>query len=66
MIYSQLYNVVGTVDAVSLRLAEKYITAFANLAKETNTVILPTNVTGVNDIVLQAVSLFKTLTKGGN
>lgn len=53
----------GTVDAVSLRLAEKYITAFANLAKETNTVILPTNVTGVNDIVLQAVSLFKTLTK---
>ncbi|GIX63992.1 SPFH domain / Band 7 family protein [Babesia caballi] len=53
----------GTVDAVSLRLAEKYIAAFANLAKESNTVVLPANVGGVGDIVTQAVTLFKSLNK---
>nr|BAN65717.1 stomatin-like protein, putative [Babesia bovis] len=51
----------GTIDAVSLRLAEKYISAFAKLAKKTNTVVLPANVGSVNDMVTQAVTLFKTL-----
>lgn len=55
----------GDLEAVSLRLAEKYIAAFANMAKKSNTVIVPTNVTGVNEMVLQAMALFKSLNKGG-
>ncbi|GFE55848.1 SPFH domain Band 7 family protein [Babesia ovis] len=56
-------NASGTVDAVSLRLAEKYIAAFSNLAKKSNTVVLPANVGGVNDMVTQAVTLFKSLSR---
>ena len=33
----------GGSDAVSLRLAQEYIEAFGKLAKETNTMLLPTN-----------------------
>jgi hypothetical protein len=31
-------------DAISLNLAEKYVEAFSQLAKEGNTVIVPSNV----------------------
>jgi regulator of protease activity HflC (stomatin/prohibitin superfamily) len=34
-------------EAVSLAIAEKYVEAFKNIAKEGNTVLLPTN-TGIH------------------
>ncbi|CDR95604.1 stomatin-like protein, putative [Babesia bigemina] len=53
----------GTVDAVGLRLAERYIAAFDNLAKQSTTVVLPANVGNVNEMITQAVTLFKALGK---
>ena len=36
----------GGEKAVALKLAEQYIQAFSNLAKETNTILLPENTGG--------------------
>ena len=54
----------GGSDAVSLRIAEQYIEAFKNLAKENNTILLPANVNdigGISSIVAQGVSIFDTI-----
>lgn len=53
----------GGLDAVSLRIAEQYIAAFSNLAKESNTILLPSNTNDVSSMVSQALSIFKTLTR---
>lgn len=53
----------GTSEAVSLRLAEKYIAAFANMAKKSNTVVVPANVNGINEMVMQATALYRSLSK---
>ncbi|EAN30921.1 SPFH domain / Band 7 family protein [Theileria parva strain Muguga] len=47
----------GVAEAVTLRLAEKYIAAFANLAKTNNTIIL-TNSSGTTDLITQATTIF--------
>jgi len=49
----------GGVQAVNLRVAEQYITEFGNLAKTTNTVILPTNVADVAGLIATAMSVVK-------
>ncbi len=48
-------------NAVTLRLAEQYLTGFANLAKQNNTIILPTNLTDVAGVVATATSMFNEL-----
>ncbi|PCJ29598.1 MAG: paraslipin [Rickettsiales bacterium] len=51
----------GGSDAVSLRIAEQYIDAFKELAKESNTILLPANVNDVgsiSSIVAQGTSIF--------
>ena len=40
-------------SAVSMTVAEQYIAAFSNLAKETNTVLLPANSGDVSGMVSQ-------------
>lgn len=45
-------------NAVNLRVAEQYLVGFANLAKQNNTVILPSNLTDVAGIVATATSMF--------
>jgi len=45
-------------NAVNLRIAEQYLNGFANLAKQNNTIILPTNLTDVAGIVATATSMF--------
>jgi len=40
-------------NAVSMTVAEQYIAAFSNLAKETNTVLLPANSGDVSGMVSQ-------------
>jgi len=40
-------------NAVSMTVAEQYIAAFSNLAKETNTVLLPSNSGDVSSMVSQ-------------
>jgi regulator of protease activity HflC (stomatin/prohibitin superfamily) len=49
----------GGADAVNLRVAEQYIGEFGNLAKENNTLIIPTNMSDVGGMVAAATSLIK-------
>ncbi|MGX6959948.1 MAG: SPFH domain-containing protein [Rickettsia endosymbiont of Pentastiridius leporinus] len=51
----------GGNDAVSLKIAEQYINAFSNLAKDSNTVILPANLSEPSSFVTGALSIFNQL-----
>jgi len=50
-------------SAASLAVAENYVEAFGNLAKQTNTLLLPANVGDVTGMVTQAMSIYKQLDK---
>jgi len=50
-------------DAASLITAQQYISEFGKLAKTSNTIILPSDVSNVNSMVTQAFSIFKSLNK---
>lgn len=54
----------GGNDAVSMRIAEQYVEAFGNLAKEGNTVIVPANVNDASSLVAQSLTIFKQLAGG--
>lgn len=47
----------GGAQAVQLRVAEQYIGQFGNLAKETNTVILPANVSDLGSMIAMATNV---------
>ncbi|XP_063151985.1 stomatin-like protein 2, mitochondrial [Candoia aspera] len=49
--------------AASLSVAEQYVQAFSQLAKESNTVLLPTNTGDVTSMVAQAMAIFSSLGK---
>lgn len=49
--------------AVNLMIAEKYMEAFGKIAKEGNTLLLPTNMADPAGIITQATSIFQTLQK---
>jgi len=49
----------GGTDAVNLRVAEQYIGEFGKLAKESNTLIIPSNLSEVGSMVAAATSLIK-------
>lgn len=49
--------------AASLSVAEQYVSAFSNLAKESNTLLLPSNVGDITGMVTQAMSIYSTLAK---
>jgi regulator of protease activity HflC (stomatin/prohibitin superfamily) len=49
----------GGSDAVNLRVAEQYIGEFGKLAKEGNTLIIPTNLGEIGGMVAAATSLIK-------
>lgn len=50
----------GGMDAVNLKVAEKYVEAFGNVAKEGNTLILPGNLADMGTMVATAMSIVKT------
>lgn len=50
--------------AASLNVAELYVTAFSNLAKTNNTVVLPANVGDPASMVAQAMAVYGQLTGG--
>jgi len=52
-------NEEGGIDAVNLRIAEQYVKAFANLAKENNTLIIPSDLSNVAGLISSAMSAFK-------
>ncbi|MGE5667371.1 MAG: SPFH domain-containing protein, partial [Betaproteobacteria bacterium] len=49
----------GGTGAVNLKVAEQYIAQFGNLAKTTNTLILPTNVADVAGLIATVMSVVK-------
>jgi regulator of protease activity HflC (stomatin/prohibitin superfamily) len=56
----------GGVGAVNLKVAEQYIAQFGNLAKTTNTVILPANVADVAGLIATALSVVRTTPASAN
>lgn len=52
-------NEPGGRDAVNLRVAEQYVREFGNVAKEGNTVIIPSNLNDVAGMVASAMALIK-------
>lgn len=51
----------GGSDAVALKIAEQYISAFSHLAKNSNTVILPANLSEPSSFITQALTIFDQL-----
>ncbi len=54
-------NSKGGRDAVSLKIAEQYVTAFGRLAQKGNTVLLPANVGDPAAMVTQALAVFDSI-----
>ncbi|XP_055489404.1 stomatin-like protein 2, mitochondrial [Leucoraja erinacea] len=50
-------------QAASLSVAEQYVSAFSNLAKQSNTILLPANTGDVTSMVSQAMGIYSALTK---
>ena len=48
-------------NAVSISVAEQYINAFGNLAKEGNTVLIPANTGDITSMVTQAMTIYQKL-----
>lgn len=46
-------------NAVGFSVAEQYIAAFKNLAKETNTILLPSQTGDISSMVAQAMTIYK-------
>ena len=53
----------GGLSAVNLKVAEQYIAAFAGIAKEGTTLIIPSNMSDLASLVTSATTMFKA---GGN
>ncbi|KTW26988.1 hypothetical protein T552_02479 [Pneumocystis carinii B80] len=53
-------NPMGT-DAINLRIAEKYLGAFGNLAKESTSIVVPANLNDINGMVAQALTIINKL-----
>ncbi|XP_023133541.1 stomatin-like protein 2, mitochondrial isoform X1 [Amphiprion ocellaris] len=49
--------------AASLSVAEQYVSAFSNLAKESNTILLPSNTGDISGMVSQAMTIYGSLAK---
>jgi regulator of protease activity HflC (stomatin/prohibitin superfamily) len=49
----------GGHEAVNLKVAEQYVAAFANIAKEGNTMLIPTNASDIASVVATAMSVIK-------
>ncbi|KAG5602629.1 hypothetical protein H5410_033999 [Solanum commersonii] len=52
----------GGAEAASLRIAEQYVQAFSNIAKEGTTLLLPTSVSDPASMVAQALHIYKNIT----
>ena len=49
----------GGIEAVNLKVAEKYVEAFGNIAKQGNTLILPGDLSNMGSLVASAMSIVK-------
>jgi regulator of protease activity HflC (stomatin/prohibitin superfamily) len=49
----------GGIEAVNLRVADRYVDAFGNLAKTNNTLIVPANLADVSSLIASALTVVK-------
>jgi len=49
----------GGMEAVNLKVAERYVDAFGNVAREGNTLILPANLSDVGGLIASAMAIVK-------
>ncbi|KAF8379847.1 hypothetical protein HHK36_029296 [Tetracentron sinense] len=56
----------GGVEAASLRIAEQYIQAFSNIAKEGTTMLLPSTAANPASMIAQAFTIYKSLIGNGH
>ncbi|OWT80017.1 MULTISPECIES: SPFH domain-containing protein [unclassified Achromobacter] len=49
----------GGMEAVNLKVAERYVEAFGNVAKQGNTLVLPANVADMGSMIAAAMSIVK-------
>ena len=49
----------GGMDAVNLKVAEQYVSAFSNLAKQGNTLIVPSNLSDLGTAISSALTIVK-------
>ncbi len=63
----QIANSIGDkngIDAVNLRIAEQYLTEFGKLAKENNTMIIPSDLADISGIIATATSVMNKTRQG--
>uniref|UniRef100_A0A1J3I1C7 Stomatin-like protein 2, mitochondrial n=1 Tax=Noccaea caerulescens TaxID=107243 RepID=A0A1J3I1C7_NOCCA len=58
---SQSLNETGGAEAASFRVAEQYIHAFGNIAKEGTTMLLPSGASNPASMIAQALTMYKSL-----
>lgn len=56
-------NTPGGTEAINLKIAEQYIQEFGNLAKSTNSVIIPSNVSDISGTVASLTTVFQEMQK---
>lgn len=60
-IVSQTLKENGGIEAASLRIAEQYVQAFSNIAKESTTMLLPSSAGNPANMMAQALTMYKSL-----
>ncbi|MCP9260484.1 Stomatin-like protein 2, mitochondrial [Dirofilaria immitis] len=60
---SESLNKTGGYDAATLSVAEKYVTAFGQIAKDTNTIIVPSDLANASGMIAQALTVYSELAK---
>ncbi|VCU72318.1 Modulator of FtsH protease HflC [Pigmentiphaga humi] len=56
---AEAINHPGGMEAVNLKVAERYVDAFGNLAKTNNTLIVPANVSDISGLIASALTVVK-------
>jgi regulator of protease activity HflC (stomatin/prohibitin superfamily) len=56
---AQATQVPGGMQAVNLKVAEKFVDAFGNLAKTNNTLIVPSNMADISSLIASAMTVVK-------
>jgi hypothetical protein len=56
---AEAINADGGVEAVQLRVAEKYVEQFGHLAKSSNTLVLPATLSDVGSMIALAMNVLK-------
>ena len=57
--HTNLDNAPGGMNAVNLQVAEKYVEAFGQLAKQGNTLVVPANLGDITSLVTSAMTIVK-------